>query len=176
MTAKEITCPICGYKNRADAERCRSCGAKVEAYTAEYTDEEIQKKRYQQESFEPKWAVLAFGVYLAAQIIFLAVLPLIISSYDPQGLPGLMLSIGIWFVGGVIVGAVSPGKTFVEPAVGALIAAVPTLGYLGAITPSGFQPTVLAYIVGGVLGVMVALFGAFIGERIQMSTRGQANG
>jgi hypothetical protein len=174
MVAKEITCPICGYKNRSEAERCRSCGAKVEAYTAEYTAEEVQKKRYQQESFEWKWAAVAFGVYLTVQAIFLAILPLVIPTYDPQGLPGLMMSIAIWFIGGIVVGVVSPGKTFVEPAVGALIAAVPTLGYLGAITPAGFQPTILAYIVGGMLGVMVALFGAFIGERIQMGSHGQA--
>jgi DNA-directed RNA polymerase subunit RPC12/RpoP len=174
MAAKEITCPICGYKNKSEAERCRSCGAKVEAYTADYTEEEIQKKRYQQESFEWKWAALAFGVYLVTQTIFIAILPLVITSYDPQGLPGLLMSIAIWFLGGIVVGAVSPGKTFVEPAVGALIAAVPTLGYLGAITPAGFQPTILAYIVGGMLGVMVALLGAFIGEKIQMSMRGHA--
>jgi hypothetical protein len=176
MVAKEITCPICGYKNRSEAERCRSCGAKVEAYTAEYTEEEIQKKRYQQESFEWKWAALAFGVYFTAQVIFLAFLPMVIPTYDPQGLPGLLMSIAIWFIGGIIVGVVSPGKTFVEPAVGALIAAVPTLGYLSIITPAGFQPTILAYIVGGMLGVMVALFGAFLGERIQMGTRGHAKG
>ena len=174
MAAKEITCPICGFKNQADAERCRSCGAKVEAYTAEYTEEELQKKRYQQETFEWKWAALAFVIYLTAQAIFLAGLPKVIPSYDPQGLGGLLMSIAIWFVGGVAVGLVSPGKTFVEPAVGALIAAIPTLGFLAAITPQGFQPTILAYIVGGMLGVMIALFGAFLGERIQMGTRGHA--
>lgn len=172
MADKEIICPICGFSNAEDAERCRSCGAKVEAYTAEYTEEELAKKRYQQESFEWKWALLAFAIYMVVQSIFLAGLPYVIPSYDPQGVPGLLMSIAIWFFGGIAVGIFSPGRTFVEPAVGALMAAIPTLGYLSYITPPGFQPTILAYLVGGMLGVMISLFGAFLGERIQMS--GQA--
>jgi hypothetical protein len=31
----------------------------------------------------------------------------------------------------------------------------------------------LAYVVAGVLGIMVSLFGAFIGERIQMNASGK---
>ena len=62
------------------------------------------------------------------------------------------------------------GKTFVEPAVGAMIAAIPTLSLVSLRTPSGaFEPTLLAYIVCAVMGVMTALFGAFIGEKLQMT-------
>jgi len=176
MAAHEITCPMCGFKNPANAGRCRSCGAKVEEYSATYTAEEEHAKRYQQESFEWKWALTSCAVYLVVQALVLGVLPLVISSFDPIGFSGLTLSILVWFVGGAIVGLVSPGKTFVEPAVGAIIAVVPTVGFLAMITPSGFQPSLLTYIVGGVAGVMVALFGAFLGEKVQMMTRGHAKG
>lgn len=171
---EEITCPMCGFKNPADAGRCRSCGAKVEALTASYSDDEQQARRYQQEDFEWKWALVACGVYLVLQALILALLPRLIPAFDPQGLPGLMISVLVWFVGGIAVGFISPGKTFVEPAVGALLAVLPTLSYVAMTTPEGFQPTLLAYVVCAMLGVMIALFGAFLGEKIQMTTRGHA--
>ena len=167
---REIICPMCGFKNPDSAERCRSCGAKVEEVSTTYSAEEAYERRYQQEAFELRWALLAAGVYLGAQTVILVGAPLVISSFDPQGLPGLLISVGVWFLGGIIVGAISPGKTFVEPAIGALIAVIPTISYLALTTPEGFQPTLLAYIVTALLGVMFALFGAFIGEKFQMST------
>ncbi|HEY2735355.1 MAG TPA: hypothetical protein VGI70_15265, partial [Polyangiales bacterium] len=151
-------------------ERCRSCGAKVEELSASYSGGD-DDRRLQQDHFELKWALLASAVYLAAQLVILVGLPFVISTFDPQGLPGLLISVAVWFVGGIVVGLVSPGKTFVEPAVGALIAVIPTVTYLAITTPDGFQPSLLAYIVTALLGVMIALFGAFIGEKLQMSTR-----
>ena len=169
---REISCPMCGFKNPESVERCRSCGAKVEELSVQRTAEESYDRRYQQEHFELKWALLASGVYLAAQMVILVGLPYVISSFDPQGLPGLLISVAVWFVGGIVVGLVSPGKTFIEPAVGALIAVIPTVSYLAITTPDGFQPTLLAYIVTALLGVMIALFGAFLGEKMQMGGRG----
>ena len=67
----EILCPMCGGKNPADVERCRSCGAKVEALTSSYSDEEAQARRYQQDHFEWRWAVRAAVVYLIAQTVIL---------------------------------------------------------------------------------------------------------
>ena len=172
---QEITCPICGGKNPPDVERCRSCGARVEVLTTSYSDEEAHARRHQQEHFELKWALAAAGIYLGMQTVILVLLPHIISTFDPQGLSGLLISVAVWFVGGIGVGALSPGKTFVEPAVGAMIAVVPTISYLAFTTPEGFQPTLLAYIVTALLGVMISLFGAFLGEKIQMgSSRGPA--
>lgn len=165
---QQVTCPMCGFKNPESAPRCESCGAKVEEVRAVYSDEEAYARRHQQDKFELKWALVAAGVYLALQTVILVGLPLVISIFDPMGLPGLLISVAVWFVGGIAVGIVSPGKTFVEPAVGALIAVIPTVSYLALTTPDGFQPTLLAYIVTALLGVMIALFGAFIGEKIQM--------
>jgi hypothetical protein len=169
MADLEIVCPMCGFSNPADAVRCHSCGAKVETVQAHYTDEEVAARRHQQENFEWKWALVATGIYLVMQTLILILLPKMISSFDPQGLPGLMLSVLVWFLGGIAVGVISPGKTFVEPAAGALIAVAPTIGYLAWSTPDGFQPSMLAYIVTALLGVMISLFGAFIGEKVQMN-------
>ena len=160
---------MCGFKNPADQERCRSCGAKVEILTAHYTAEEEHARRYQQEDFEWKWALMGAGIFTVLQGLVLGLLPKAISSYDPQGLSGLMLSVPIFFIGGIVMGVLSPGKTFVEPAVGAMIAAIPTMGVVSIRTPDGFEPTLLAYIVCAIMGVMTALFGAFVGEKYQMT-------
>ncbi len=179
-TAKDqVTCHVCGFKNASDAERCVSCGAKLEELSGAYTAEDEAARRNQQEGFAPKWAAAAFGVHLALQAIALVALPAVIDAYDPQGFAALMISVGVWFVGGVITGVVSPGKTFIEPAVGALLAVGPTVGWIIWVTPSareelggGFQLPIGAYIVGGLLGGMISLFGAFVGEKIQDATRG----
>ncbi|MCA9609223.1 MAG: hypothetical protein KC619_26660, partial [Myxococcales bacterium] len=67
-----------------------------------------------------------------------------------------------------------------EPAAGALIAVVPTVWWLVQTTPAapehlggGFQLTMPAYVIGGLLGGMISLFGAFIGEKLQEVTRGR---
>ena len=172
---------MCGSKNAPNMARCASCGAKIEALgPADYTDEEELARRHQQEGFEWKWAFVSFFIYILLQAAILGVLPRVLTAFDPQGLPGLGISVLVWFVGGIIVGLVSPGKTFVEPAVGALFAVVPTIAFLMLITPGapgdpeGFDPSITAYLIGGLLGVMISLFGAFLGEKIQMSTRGHA--
>jgi hypothetical protein len=171
--ADTVTCPMCGFENQHSAQRCASCGAKIEAFGAgEYTDEELLARRFEQENFEWKWAGIACGIYLALQFVALVVGPRIFSSYDPQGLAGLGISVVIWFIGGIIMGLVSPGKTFLEPAVGAAIAAFPTIAYQHAITPEGFEPSMLAYIVAGLLGIMISLLGAYLGERMQMGKGG----
>ncbi len=167
----DVLCPMCGGMNPPDAERCRSCGAKVEALTASYSSDEQDARRYQQDHFEWRWALRAAVVYLVAQTIILVILPFVISTFDPQGLPGLLISVVVWFFGGIVVGFVSPGKTFVEPAIGALIAVIPTVSYIAVTTPDGFQPSLLAYVVTAMLGVMISLFGAFIGEKLQMGSR-----
>lgn len=171
MAAQEIICPMCGFKNAGDAARCVSCGAKLDALSAaaDYSEEEMAARAHQQEGFDTKWVGISFGIYLALQFVVLVIGPMIIGSFDPQGMPGIFLSAGIWFLGGMVVGAVSPGKTFMEPAVGALIACPFTIGYLMWVTPEGFNPSLLAYLVGGLLGVMISLFGAFFGEKIQIS-------
>ncbi len=175
MAAKEIVCPMCGFKNPSTAARCASCGARVEALGAgDLTAEEEYERRNQQDSFVWKWAFISFIVYGALQTVILVGLDLAIDAIDFQGLPGLVISIATWFVGGVIIGYISPGKTFIEPAVGALMAVIPTAAWLMHIDIVA-QLSVLAYIIGGLLGVMITLFGAFLGEKVQYMTGARAD-
>ncbi len=170
MAANEIICPMCGFKNAPNTARCVSCGAKLEAVGADVTDDEGRPKRGT-ESFDWKWAFISLGIFIALQGVILGALPKVISTFDPQGFSALLLTIGVCMLGGVIVGLVSPGRTVFEPAVGALIAAVPTIGYIMFITPTAFGVSLPAYIMGGLIGVSISLFGAFLGEKIQGGKR-----
>ncbi len=170
----QIICHVCVFKNAPDAPRCVSCGAKLEAVQVEYSAEEEAARENQQEGFSVLWVFVAFGIYLTLQAIVLVLLPMAISSYDPIGVAGLGISIVVWFFGGIVVGYLSPGKTFLEPAAGAFLACIPTIAYNLFVTPAGFQPSVMEAMVLGVMGIMISLFGAFLGERLQARTRGHA--
>lgn len=167
MATQELFCAVCGAANPSGTERCASCGARIETYALELTAEEERERENQQEGFDWKWVFLSFATYMALQGIVLGALPLVISAYDPQGLPGLLISSVIWFVGAMAIGLISPGRTFVEPAVGALLAVPPTIAYLMWIADV-YRLSLVANLVMCILGVMTTLFGALLGERLQM--------
>ena len=174
MASESIICSVCGAQNPANKSRCDACGAKIESLSSlDLSAEEKQAKRYQQDGFSWLWVVVAFMIYITLQAIALAALPLVIDSYDPQGLWGLLISAGIWFIGGIVVGAVSPGKTFIEPSVGAAIAVLPTIAWLMYISDWA-ELSLISYIIFGALGVMMTLIGALIGEKIQIRREDRA--
>lgn len=170
----QVICHVCGFKNETTGERCVSCGAKLEELGSTYSTED-ERPRDQQKGFAIVWAAASFGIYLVLQGIALMLLPAVIDAYDPQGFSALMISLAMWFLGGILTGAVSPGKTFLEPAVGALLAVGPTVWWIVYITPAapdrleggGFQLDMPAYLIGGLLGGMISLFGAYLGEKLQ---------
>lgn len=174
-TLEEIVCPICGFRNSLEQERCVSCGAKVEVLSSVASDDEPPERRYQQDDFEWKWALIGAGMFTALQSCVLGLLPAVIDAFDPLGMAGLLLSVPLFLVGGVVLGAVSPGKTFLEPAVGALIASLPTAAVVSIRTPDGLDASLLAYVVFTAMGVLMALFGALAGEWLQVvNARGYA--
>lgn len=162
-----IVCHVCGHPNPATNSRCTSCGARLEALVATLGPEDLAARRTQQDGFDWKWAFISFLLYVGLQGVFLVGLSVAIDEYDPQGFAGLVISTATWFVGSVLVGYISPGRTFVEPAVGALIAVAPTIWWLSSISDV-HRMSVLAYGIGCMLGVMVTLLGAYVGEHLQM--------
>jgi len=175
----QIVCHVCGFKNAPDAARCVSCGAKIDSVSVDYTAEEEAARANQQEGFSPLWVGAAFGVYFVLQAVVLVLLPFVISSFDPfggssGGVAALFISLVVWFFGGIVVGFISPGKTFLEPAVGAFLSCIPTIAYVVWQSPTGLAPSGLESGVLGLMGIMISLFGAFLGERIQARTRGHA--
>ena len=127
MAAEEIECHVCGAGNPRGTERCRSCGARLSELASELSEEELYARRHQPDGFELRWVFISFGLFLVAAALALALLPLVIPIYDPQGFAGIVITITLWFLGAAAINYISPGKNFLEPPVGGLLAAIPTM-------------------------------------------------
>jgi hypothetical protein len=156
--AKPVVCPSCGFsKNPPGSARCASCGAKIDVLgKAKRGREEELARRYQQEGVSVQWLLIAFlvqGVLTAA--------------LDFEGQNGMLVCIPVWFLGGLLVGMISPGRTFVEPAVASLLVAIPTTFLLIQSQTVRTMPLFL-YLIFAAIGILLTLIGAYIGERIQL--------
>jgi hypothetical protein len=163
------TCPSCGFTNNPPSSiRCVSCGQKMETIgKATRTREEELERRYQQEGISVQWLAIAFAVQgvLTAAIVF--GLPMVVTALDLEGGNGMTVCIPVWFVGGLLVGMISPGRTFIEPVVASFIVAIPTTFFLVDSETVRTLPTFL-YVILAAIGVLFTLIGAYIGERIQL--------
>ena len=169
MAAKSVVCPNCGYKtNPPGSARCVSCGARIEALGAvKRSREEELERRYQQEGVSLAWmgiALIVQGVLTAALVFGL---PMVIPTLDFEGSNGMAICIPVWFVGGLLVGMISPGRTFIEPVVASFIVAIPTTYMLVENQTVRRMPNFL-YIIMAAIGVLFTLIGAYLGERIQL--------
>jgi len=166
MAAEEIECQVCGASNPTGSERCRSCGARPSAVMAELTEEELYARRHQPDGFEVRWVFIAFGLFLVMAALALALLPLVIPTYDPQGFAGIVITIVLWFLGAAAINYASAGKNFLEPPVGGLLAAIPTMVFLSSIADV-YQLSPGAYVLGTLMATMMALMGAFVGNLLR---------
>jgi DNA-directed RNA polymerase subunit RPC12/RpoP len=167
--AKQIICPSCGFKNTTPLpkNRCVSCGAKIEDLRRTLSRQEELERRYQQEGFSVTWfgvSVVIMGVLTAALVMGL---PMVIPALDFEGSAGMLVAIPVWFVGGLLVGLISPGKTFIEPVVAVFLVAIPTAFLLFRSQTVKTMPWWM-YALMSALGVLFTLIGAYTGERIQM--------
>jgi hypothetical protein len=167
--AKNVVCPSCGFaKNPPGSARCVSCGAKIEALgKASRTREEELEWRYQQEGLNVTWLMISIGVQgvLTAAIVF--GLPMVITALDFEGGNGMAVCIPVWFFGGMLVGMISPGRTFIEPRLAAAVIAIPTTYLLQRSETVHTMPAFLYWIMAAI-GVLFSTIGAYVGERIQM--------
>jgi hypothetical protein len=166
MAAEEIECHVCGAGNSKDSERCHSCGARLSELASELTEEELYARRHQPDGFEIRWVFISFGLFLSMAALALALLPLLIPVYDPQGFAGIVITIILWFVGAGAINYASPGKNFLEPPVGGLLAAIPTMIFLWSIADV-YQLSTGAYVLGILMATMMALMGAFVGNLLR---------
>lgn len=168
--AKAIICPSCGFKNSPPPanNRCLSCASSLETLgeTARSREDELER-RYQQQGFSLPWMVIAIGVQglLTGALVF--GLPSVVTALDFEGGNGMLVTIPVWFLGGLLVGMISPGRTFIEPVVAAFFVAMPTVYFLMRGQTVRTLPPFL-YVIMAVIGVLFTLIGSYIGERIQM--------
>ncbi len=164
-----VVCPSCGHKNSPVPAngRCVSCGANMEALKPSRNAELERQRRYQQEGFSVVWMLIALLVQAVLTAALVVGLPMVVSQLDFEGSNGMIISIPVWFIGGLLLGMISPGKTFIEPVVAAFLVAIPTVFYLARSQTVRTMPLFMYIILAGI-GVMFTLIGSYIGERIQM--------
>jgi DNA-directed RNA polymerase subunit RPC12/RpoP len=170
MAAAKIACPSCGAKNDAGSTRCVSCGSKIEATSGgktQRTREEELERRYQQEGMSVQWLFIAFAVQTVLTAALVFGLPMVVTALDFEGGNGMTVCVPVWFLGGLLVGMISPGRTFIEPVVASFIVAIPTTFFLVQSQTVRMMPPFL-YVIMAAIGVLFTLIGAYIGERIQL--------
>ena len=167
--AQTAPCPNCGFANNPKgATRCASCGAKLEAIgRATRTREEELERRYQQEGISVQWMLIALVVQAVLTAALVFGLPMVITALDFEGGNGMVVCVPVWFLGGLLVGMISPGRTFIEPVVASFVVAIPSTFFLVQNQTVRTLPTFL-YVIMAAIGVLFTLIGAYIGERIQL--------
>lgn len=166
MPSQPIVCPSCGHKNTAPLtkNRCASCGARVDSLAEDVATE--PESRFQQDGFNTVWLGIAFvvtGVLTAAVVMGL---PMVVRVLDFEGSAGMVVAIPVWFVAGLLVGLISPGKTFIEPVIATFLVAIPTVFFLIRSQTVKTMP-VFMYVLMAALGILFCLIGSYAGERIQ---------
>jgi hypothetical protein len=166
---KNGVCPSCGFRNSLPLpnNRCVSCGAKIEDLKRALSRQEELERRYQQEGFSVAWfgiSMLIIGVLTVAIVMGL---PMVIPAFDFEGSAGMLVSIPVWFIGGVLIGLISPGRTFIEPVIATFLVAMPTAFLLFQSQTVKTMPAFM-YVLMSALGVLFTLIGSYVGERVQM--------
>ena len=176
MADKKIVCPSCGFKNTGPLlnNRCVSCGAKIDDLKARSLNrQEELERRYQQEGFSVGWFVISILIMAVLTAALVIGLPMVVPALDFEGSAGMLMAIPVWFTGGLLVGLISPGKTFVEPVVAVFLVAIPTAFFLFETQTVKTMPAFM-YVLMSALGILFCLIGSYIGERVQMGPPAKA--
>lgn len=165
--SNSVVCPSCGFTNPLPLpkNRCVSCGAKVEDRIS-IRPEDIDR-RYKQGRFSAAWFGISVLIIAVLTVAIVLGLPMVVPLFDFEGQAGMMVSIPVWFVAGVLIGLISPGRTFVEPVVATFLVAMPTAFILYQNQTVKTMPAFM-YVLMATLGLVFALIGSYTGERIQM--------
>jgi hypothetical protein len=120
--------------------------------------------------FSWKWTAISFVVFVLMETVIGAVIgQFIVGKYVSHNLQFLMqglCNVGSYFVGGFVIGLVSPGLRIYEPAAGAFLAVAGTL-ILTVFSPFTFLAfSMPKMIIGGAIAFFLAMTGAKIGERL----------
>lgn len=116
------------------------------------------------------WVAISFVVFMAVEVALGWVVgELLLGGFTSHVFRlrvEVMLSLGSFLVGGLIVGFVSPGLRLIEPAIAAALAVASTfvIGWLTPVTFYGFHTDRVLW--GGAVAFVLALLGAHWGEQL----------
>lgn len=166
--AKVLVCPSCGFKNQLPltSGHCVSCGVAIEEPSPVSVRGSAGLAR--EKTFDLLWFAIAIGVMIVLTGAIVLGLPAVVPALDFEGSAGMVVAIPVWFTGGLLVGLISPGRTFAEPVLAVLLVAVPTAFVLYSGQTVRTMPAFM-YALFSAVGVLFALIGAYVGERLQMA-------
>lgn len=124
----------------------------------------------QNNKFSWGWVFGSMVVFVIAQLVLSVVMgQMLLGSRIPLGLQqvtqGLLILLS-YFVGGFIIGVVSPGVRMIEPALGAFLS-IFLVVFVSFVMPNSYVHfSWLKLLVGGVISFSLALYGAKLGEKI----------
>ena len=126
--------------------------------------------------FSKTWMFASMGIFIVVELLLGGLIgDVLIGRYMSMSLQFLsqgLLHIVSFFVGGFIVGLVSPGLRVHEPAAGAFLS-VSLMLALSVFTPYRMiQFSLTKMLIGGVIAFCLALAGARLGERITGNREG----
>ncbi len=122
------------------------------------------------QKFSKNWMWISFGIFIVTELFLGGLVGgFVVGKYMSihlrfmlQGLLNLMA----YFIGGIIIGLISPGIRIYEPAAGAFLSVLVML-VLTFFTPFSFiHFSLTKVIIGGGIAFFLALTGAKIGERL----------
>lgn len=120
--------------------------------------------------FSTKWMFASMGIFITVELFLGGLVGnLVVGTYMSISLRFVLqglLHLVSFFIGGFIIGLISPGIRIDEPAIGAFLSVAIMLG-LTFFTPYSFiQFSLTKMLVGGVIAFILALLGARLGERL----------
>lgn len=160
---RRVTCPNCSARTDASKSRCRACGVRLEAPPEPLAAEVRDLER----GFSFAWCGVSLLIATVLTAAILVGVPMVVPALDFEGSAGMLVAIPVWFVSGMLVGLISPGKTFLEPVVATLLVAAPTAVALFHGQTVKTMPA-FVYALMSALGVVFSLIGSYAGERIQL--------
>jgi drug/metabolite transporter (DMT)-like permease len=163
-------CPACGaaHSSAEAAEHCSVCPAPAAEPKRQARSEEFERVP-SHEGFSATWCAISLGVVSILTAAIVVGLPMVVPAFDFEGSAGMLLAIPVWFVSGMLVGLIAPGRTFFEPVVATSLVAAPTAFLLFSGQTVKMMPAFM-YVLMSALGVFFTLIGSMLGERIQVGS------
>ena len=124
----------------------------------------------QNQPFSMRWVLGSMAVFVIAQLVLAVVVgQLLIGSRIAFGLQqvvqGLLILVS-YFVGGFIIGVVSPKIRIIEPALGAFLSIFLVVLVSFVMPNSYIQFNWVRLVIGGVIAFALAMYGATLGEKL----------
>ena len=123
-----------------------------------------------EQSFSKKWMFASVAIFIGVELILGGLVGnVVIGRFLSRSLYFILqgvLNLVSFFIGGFIIGLISPGIRIREPAAGAFLS-VSIMLCLSIFTPYSFiHFSLTKMLVGGVIAFFLALVGARLGEKI----------